>query len=341
VDPGVDDAIEVLFRPWSQQPPTFTPGDRVLFLGARATRRLDLVAPAELVVVQPFRPWAAGLEAAGLRATAEADVGDGFAAALVLPQPQREAARAELGRAALAVRPGGALIACAPTRLGGSRLAEEVAQVAEVVVEDTKARCRVVVGRVGEDRTTARAWAALDAPVRILDGAFLSRPGVFGWDEVDTGSALLARTLPSSLPGRVVDAGAGWGWLAAALLERRPAELHLLEADARALALAEVNLAGRAGTTRVVPHWVDATAPWPVRDVDAVVTNPPFHVGGRTDPDVGRAFLERAADALAPGGRLWVVANRHLPYEATLKRRFGRFEVAAEAQGFKVLTAAR
>ena len=50
--------------------------------------------------------------------------------------------------------------------------------------------------------------------------------------------------------------------------------------------------------------------------------NPPFHDGGTEDQALGQAFIRRAAEALRPGGTLWLVANRHLPYEATLSAAF-------------------
>lgn len=76
------------------------------------------------------------------------------------------------------------------------------------------------------------------------------------------------------------------------------------------------------------------------RRYDFIVTNPPFHAQGRADrPDLGRAFLDSAADALAPGGRLWLVANRHLPYEAVLGARFASVRTVAQAEGFKVMEA--
>ena len=58
-------------------------------------------------------------------------------------------------------------------------------------------------------------------------------------------------------------------------------------------------------------------------------------VGYLEDPDLGAA----AAEALKPGGRLWLVANRHLPYEQTLNERFGEVRVAGERDGFKVIAA--
>ena len=46
-----------------------------------------------------------------------------------------------------------------------------------------------------------------------------------------------------------------------------------------------------------------------------------------------------AAQALNPGGRLWLVANRHLPYEVVLDERFGEVRTVAQQGGFKVVEA--
>ena len=48
-----------------------------------------------------------------------------------------------------------------------------------------------------------------------------------------------------------------------------------------------------------------------------------------------------AAAMLAPSGRLWMVANRHLPYEAVLARHFREQAEIGGNGGFKLLSAAR
>jgi 16S rRNA (guanine1207-N2)-methyltransferase len=58
-------------------------------------------------------------------------------------------------------------------------------------------------------------------------------------------------------------------------------------------------------------------------------------------PDIGRRFVTVAAQALAGGGRLWLVANRHLPYEAELSRGFAAVRTVAQAHGFKVIEAVK
>lgn len=85
-------------------------------------------------------------------------------------------------------------------------------------------------------------------------------------------------------------------------------------------------------------HWHDVTRGLPHR-YDAIVSNPPFHQGRADLPALGQAFITSAADALGPQGRLWLVANRHLPYEALLNKRFGSVRLVATQDGFKIIEA--
>ena len=85
-------------------------------------------------------------------------------------------------------------------------------------------------------------------------------------------------------------------------------------------------------------HWHDVTAGLPGR-YDAVVSNPPFHQGRADQPELGRAFITAAAKALLPDGQLWLVANRHLPYEATLAAHFAEVRTVTDEGGFKVIAA--
>lgn len=266
-----------------------------------------------------------------------------YAVVLVRPERQVSGRRGRLARALRAARPGGDVIACLPSREGGKRLAAELdALGAEVVDEDSKAHCRWVWAR--------RPLAALpdldvacadDAPRPVLGGAFRSRPGLFSWDEADPGSALLARSLPARLGATVADAGAGWGWLARQILDvpGRCDALHLIEADARALTLAVANLADHG--PRLTAHHADAAAPWPVRGLDAVVSNPPFHRGGVQDVGLVEAVLRHGADALADGGALWVVAKRNVPLARLLGAVCEEVEEVAEADGYRVMRGVR
>ncbi len=181
-------------------------------------------------------------------------------------------------------------------------------------------------------------WRAGPAALIDVNGRqFQTVPGVFSADGVDSGSALLAEALPPELYGVAADLGAGWGYLAAQLLEKAPkiSALHLIESDFRALDCARANVTD----PRAVFHWADATLPLPGLQVDIAVMNPPFHIGRAGQPGLGIAFIRAAAALLRPSGQLWLVANRHLPYEAALTASFRSHAEVGGTSAFKILRA--
>ena len=170
------------------------------------------------------------------------------------------------------------------------------------------------------------------------EGGFWTAPGVFSADGIDLASALLVDALPEKLGKNVCDLGAGWGFLSAHVLTREDVEtVHLVEAGHMALECARRNVTD----PRAVFHWADATDWAPAHKMDTVVMNPPFHIGRASEPQLGQAFVASAARVLSPQGHLWMVANRHLPYEAELKTRFAQVEEVGGDARFKLFHAAR
>lgn len=182
------------------------------------------------------------------------------------------------------------------------------------------------------------ALQALAKPERTQNAAgFWTAPGVFSSDKPDPGSVALAGALPV-LKGTVGDLGAGWGWLSAQILQQDGTKaLHLVEAEKLALDCAQANI----GDDRAKFHWADATRWMSPALLDVVVMNPPFHAGRKGDPSLGQAFIAAAARNLAPGGKLYMVANRHLPYEQTLAECFRDHAEIEGTSAFKILTASR
>lgn len=258
-----------------------------------------------------------------------------LAAALVCLPRSREAGRGLVAEAVAAVAPGGLVAVDGQKTDGIEPLLRELrallppGALGETV---TKAHGRLAVFAAGAGDLSG--WLARDR--KVGDG-FLTRPGVFSADGPDRGSELLAAALPAKLPGRVVDLGAGWGYLGRAILARDGVErLDLVEADAVALDCARANLTD----PRAAFHWADATQWKPDRPADAVVCNPPFHAGRETDPGLGVAFLRAAARMLAPQGVLWLVANRPLPYDRPLTEAFRDVEEVGGDAAFRVIRAA-
>ena len=346
-----DPALDALFLPFAEGRLAW-PREGALFLRAREGAALHAVPRTGLVCAQPFKPQADALAHAGF-ALLDADSDDGrrWPLVLLLPPRQRSEARAWMARALERVAPGGVVVASQPNDEGAKSGQADFARIAGAVHVLSKHHCRTYWSaplETAADPALAAEWRALDAPRPLADprlppGRWLSRPGVFAWDRIDAGSALLAAHLPGDLAGVAADLGAGWGYLAAVLLERNPGihALDLYEADARALALARDNLGPYARRAALGFHWHDVTAGLAHR-YDVIVSNPPFHAQDRADrPELGQRFIAAAAQALAPRGRLWLVANRHLPYEAALGAHFARVRTIAQADGFKVVEAVR
>ena len=188
------------------------------------------------------------------------------------------------------------------------------------------------------DRPPSDVFADWAAGPTQTEGGFWTAPGVFSADDVDLASALLVSSLPEKIKGSVADLGAGWGFLSAHLLTRSEVrEVHLVEAGHMALECARRNVMD----DRAVFHWADATAWTPPAPVDVVVMNPPFHTGRAAMPEIGQRFIAAAARMLTPRGELWMVANRHLPYEVELEKQFAVVQEYGGDARFKLLHAAR
>jgi len=309
------------------------PEGKLLFLNAAPHPALAAVRD-RLTCVQRWKPTAAALERAGF---ATGGISGPYAIALVRLGRQREVNRAMLATALEALGPAGELRVAGTNALGAASYEKDLRALGLAPVSRSKAKARVF----STVRGTAdpSAWRDMAAP-RTIDGTdFLSAPGVFAWDRIDEGSARLAAHLPADLAGTVADLGAGWGYLAHAALARCPgiSRLDAFEADAVAVDCMQHNLAPFGA--RATCHWHDVAAGIDRAAYDAVLVNPPFHDAQGEARALGVRFIEVAVGALKPHGRLLLVANRHLPYEAVLRAHFTRVELRLEDTSFKVYAA--
>lgn len=299
---------------------------RIAAFGGELGETLDALPRDRTDVIQTDFPRHEALRRAGW--TAMTAPQGPYALALVIVPRSKDAARARIAAAAAVTE--GPIVVDGQKTDGVEPLLRAVRARADTSDAVSKAHGKLFVIGGGDFSD----WA--ERPIRV-DG-FVTRPGVFSAERIDPGSALLAGALPRDLKGRVADLGAGWGYLSRAILEAPGVtELHLVEADATALACARENVTD----PRARFHWDDATTCQSATHFDAVVTNPPFHEGRRGAPDLGRAFIRSAAGLLSRQGTLWLVANRHLPYEAALAEAFAEVhEIGGDAR-FKLFRAAR
>ncbi|MCE9523609.1 MAG: class I SAM-dependent methyltransferase [Alphaproteobacteria bacterium] len=259
-----------------------------------------------------------------------------YASIVMLAPPGTLERRYAMAQALTALAHGAEFTAIAPKDKGGARMKTELEDFSCTVAETSKSHHRLCVVQRPETLTGVDEALSAGAPRFVEETGLWSQPGVFSWDRIDPGSILLVSRLPQ-FKGHGADLGCGLGFLAHGVL-RSPAveRLELIDIDRRAIEAAKRNVMD----PRAHLHWADATGGDPhLSKLDFVVMNPPFHSGASEDKALGQAFIRNAARMLRPGGVCWLVANRHLPYEAVLAAAFKSVRLDHDAGGFKIYEA--
>jgi 16S rRNA (guanine1207-N2)-methyltransferase len=185
------------------------------------------------------------------------------------------------------------------------------------------------------------AFHTIDVELRGIPMQLFSRPGVFSWEHLDEGTAVLADVMEVQPGDDVLDLGCGSGALGLlAALRSGTGRVTLLDVDAEAVRCASRGIAA-AGRTNCRALTSDIALAVHGERFDRVVANPPFHVGKNTDLDVPTQFILDAWRVLKPGGTLQLVANRTLPYERIVYETFGNLTTTHDGPRFKVLSAQR
>lgn len=167
---------------------------------------------------------------------------------------------------------------------------------------------------------------------------FNSKPGIYGWNKIDKGSALLAREAARSFAqnsGSVLDLGCGYGYLLLATKElpfttrcatdNNVAAVHAAESNFKALQLD-------------VQVWLDDCAAHINDRFDVVLCNPPFHQGFDTNNAISQKFIKSIKRHLKPSGTALVVVNQFIALDKLASPLFDKVHIICEEQGFKVLS---
>ncbi|MCR4269268.1 class I SAM-dependent methyltransferase [Nitratireductor sp. ZSWI3] len=313
-------------------------GERVLFLGAPAGLRLPEDFAGAIFAVQGFRPDFLALERAGIRVTPEA-TGESYDMALLLLGRHRRENELRLAEALVRTRPGALIVAASAKKDGGGSLRKRMEEL--LGIEDHASKHHGIVFWLRRPVVLDEAViAALSAPAGEA-GGYATAAGGFSDDGIDMGSALLAECLPEDLSGGIADFAAGWGFLSVAAARRCPGirSIDLYEAHHASLEAGRRNMAARAPEMPARFFWHDLLGEPVSERYDAIVMNPPFHRGRAAEPDMGQRMIVAASRALQPRGRLFVVANRPLPYEEVLAQHFSAHGEIRRDGTFKVLWA--
>ncbi len=334
-------ASKTLFHPFETEALFAPAGTRAIFLGAAPGFRPPSGFGSHLDAVQGFRPDFLALEREGANVRPEAE-GRDYDLALILLDRHRGQNEAWLREALGRTRPG-ATIAVAGTKQEGVDSFRK--RVSGKVTIDRLSKHHGVVFWFSRPAEADLEGSDLmrDPDPTLVEDRFHTAPGMFSHDRIDPASRLLAENLPLTIAGRVADFGAGWGYLSSEVLARDGGitGLDLFEADFASLEAAKRNLAEAGASLPKGFFWRDLLQEKVERNYDFIVMNPPFHQGRAAEPGIGQGMIRAASAALKPGGRLFLVANRGLPYEVALASGFAASGETCRDDRFKVLWAKR
>jgi 16S rRNA (guanine1207-N2)-methyltransferase len=264
-----------------------------------------------------------------------------------LYHPSKAVTRELLALAHRLLPPGGTLYAAGAKDHGIRSIADDMAALfGHAETRALRKGHRVVAAMRGSEQAHVperEVPAVVEAVVHGEPMLLAGARGVFAGGRLDPAAALLAGAI-AIRPGEVTaDLGCGSGVIGLSVARRDPSgHVYLLDASYAAVRLAAAN-ARRNGIANVTALAGDAIALLRTHDVrpNLIVTNPPFHAGQTQSRQIAKRLIAGAAERLAPGGRLYLVANRFLPYEPDLRARFDDVgEVAGDAR-YKVLLAER
>ncbi|MDX8403115.1 MAG: methyltransferase [Mariprofundaceae bacterium] len=296
---------------------------------------------ASLTLLQHFKPEYDELMRLGLKCSQSLE-GDSELIMLT-PSKNKQQTLAWMAEAMLNLMDGGKLLIACANNHGAKSYESALKKLAGNVSSSSKSKCRIFSAKKSHtlDHELAEQWISDAKPGKVDSHGLIAQPGLFSWDRADIGSRLLLQHLPNSLSGIGMDLCCGYGLLSKHILDKNPdiQSLYLIEADRLALSCAEQN--AKAWKEKIQPHWLDATIGTLPLKLDWIICNPPFHSGQSQDIDLGQTIIANACSSLKRSGKLYMVANRKLPYEATLNQRLMKHRILIQEQGFKVIEAVK
>ncbi|MBN2147832.1 MAG: methyltransferase [Anaerolineales bacterium] len=271
-----------------------------------------------------------------------------FDRAIILLPKGRGLARRWLVQAWNALHSDGLLNLAGANQEGIQSVAKDTEQLfGGIGIMGYKKGCRLIQAQKKNDPSPAPSW--LDSP-GIAPGTWhefnytigneifrlRSLPGVFSFDRLDPGTALLLDHLPDPQGQKVIDVGCGYGIIGLVAAKRGAALVDLVDSSLLATACAAQNLAlNHIANARVLT--ADLLNFNEAEKYNLILSNPPFHTGQAVDYLVSETLILHAHQALLPGGSLVLVANRFLRYNYLMSQVFGNVEILAQTGKFHAL----
>lgn len=167
---------------------------------------------------------------------------------------------------------------------------------------------------------------------------------VFSRDSLDIGTRFLLAHLPYLPQAReITDLGCGNGVVGLMLAEKHPhATVHFVDESFMAIDSARHNFQQAFNIERQAKFYVsDGLTEFVTDSMDLIVCNPPFHQQQTVGDHLAWSMFKQAKRVLKKKGEFWVIGNRHLGYQQSLKKLFSQAILVASNPKFVIIKATR
>lgn len=168
-----------------------------------------------------------------------------------------------------------------------------------------------------EIRETPLISVEENSEVNGAHGSMKVPAGVFASGQCDTGTQLLLDVLQkqNGVGLRVWDLGCGAGWLAVQALQQKAAYVLATDHAFWSQNCTQENLQALGMDSKRWKCLCTFLDDGVEERFDWIISNPPFHLESVQKMDIGKTWLQVCRDHLNPGGRIFLVCNRFIPYQ--------------------------
>ncbi len=179
-------------------------------------------------------------------------------------------------------------------------------------------------------------------PIKLSIPSFkdkiVNHSNLFSREKLDIGTRFFLENIPSDGYQNILDLGCANGIIGIQAKKKNPsAKIHFSDVSYMAIKSAKQNFADRFPIKDCKLEWTNCYEGAHQTELDLVLCNPPFHQENTIGDFIAIQMFHDAHKALAPGGRIRVIGNRHLGYHVKLKKIFNNSEVITQNKKFVII----
>jgi len=189
-----------------------------------------------------------------------------------------------------------------------------------------------------------KSYTSLREITKTDGHTFHTKPGLFGWNKIDSGSKFLTENLSRLFTdaklekGPLLDLGCGYGYLSIMASTLGDFEITSTDNNAAAIAACKKNFELHKVNGSVI---ADDCAKGIQQRYNGIICNPPFHAGFDTSEDLTDKFLRQIHHLLKRGKSAFLVCNHFLAIEKKAEEIFWKVDLDSRNNGFKIIRLVR